>query len=485
MGSSFSSNVANSITQVISKISTQIIQNTQLTQDQSQIISVSNIDGDVHITGNTFSQIATVNMQSLMSALTTSEVQQSIIQELAQQAKSITSGLNLVQFADSSNTINSLIEAEIDVLNEISQNCVTISNQFQEIVVDRIKGNVYIQNNVFSQMYNIFENCAQQIIANNKEIQDALNKIAQSSSASSQGVSEWAVVAGLAIIFGLPIVGATVVGVKALKYIFPLILIVGLVLIIVYFWKSKNEMSLTGYSKLIRDTPICMYTPKNLVYDTSFKNETDAANSCLSNSTCQAFDWVAGIVQQDGSFQPSPNPSSIFYSGVSKDCQKAIQADATKILYTPKMFKGPGNPPIIQEAKNGDIFMNTTTTEWFQLTNNVWQLKGVLTLKPFNTANWGTTIPISGQGNVNDVYFFTNNFSSFNLYRYGSNGTWTSEQTIPGPGMFPSSLTPPNINTSGFKNIIRNQWLLYGGITAIVVGAIGSFWTLKQPTTKN
>lgn len=480
MGSSFSTNVANSITRVISKISTQIVQNTQLTQDQSQIISVSNIDGDVHITGNVFTQIATVNMQALMSALTTTEAQQSIIQELAQEAKSITSGLNLAQFADSSNTINSLIEAEIDVLNEISQNCITISNQFQEIIVERVKGNVYIQNNVFDQMYNIFENCAQQVVTNNKEIQDALNKIAQSSSASSQGVSEWAVVAGLAIIFGLPIVGATIGGVAALKYIFPLILIVGIVLIIVYFLKGKSEMSLTGYSKLIRDTPICMYTPKDLVYDTSFKNETDAAKVCLLNSTCSAFDWIAGVVQQDGSFQLNPNPSSIFYTNVSKECQKAIQSDATKILYTPKMFKGTGNPTNIMEAKNGDLYMNTTTTEWFQLKNSVWQLKGTLTLKPFNSANWGTAMPISGQGNVNDVYFFTNNFSSFNVYRYGSNGMWTMEQTITGPGLVPSSLTPPNINTSGFKNTIRNQWLLYGGVTAVVVGAIGSFWTMNK-----
>jgi hypothetical protein len=106
----------------------------------------------------------------------------------------------------------------------------------------------------------------------------------------------------------------------------------------------------------------------------------------------------------------------------------------------------------------------------------------MLTNRPFNLVDWGTVIPIS-KGNQNDIYFYTNpqNPSIFTLYRF-INNQWVSEQTMIGPGLFPKSLAPPNVNASGFKVVERNQWLLYGGITGIVIGAIGSFWTLNQKT---
>lgn len=482
MGASFSSNITNSITRIISKVSTSIIQNTQLTQDQEQIISVTDVDGDVHITGNTFTQIATINMQALMNALSSSEAQQSIIQELAQEAKSITSGLNIVQFSDSENILNTLLEAEISIITEISQNCFTSANQYQQIIVERVKGNVFIQNNIFNQMYNILDTCAQQSITNNKFIQDALNKVSQSSSSASQGISEWALVAGFAIFFGLPIVGATIGGVYALKYIFPLILIVGLVLIVIYFLKGSLEIEFKGYSKLIQNTPSCLFLPRDFTIDSSFKTQTDAANACVSNDSCKAFDWMAGTVQPDGSFKLNTNPGVVFFNNVSKTCQKTVENDASKIIYFPNFFKGEKNPTSISDSTNGDIYLNSITTEWFQLKEGVWNSNGMLTNRPFNLVDWGTVIPIS-KGNQNDIYFYTNpqNPSIFTLYRF-INNQWVSEQTMIGPGLFPKSLAPPNVNASGFKVVERNQWLLYGGITGIVIGAIGSFWTLNQKT---
>jgi hypothetical protein len=486
MGASFSSNIANSVTRIISKVSTSIIQNTQLTEDQTQIISVTDVDGDVHISGNTFIQTATINMQALMNALSSSEAQQSIIQELAQEAKSITAGLNIAQFADSENILNTLIEAEISLITEISQNCFTSANQYQEIIVQRIKGNVFIQNNIFNQMYNILDTCAQQSITNNKFIQDALNKVSQSSSATSQGISEWALLAGFAIFFGLPIAGATIGGVYALKYIFPLILIIGLVLIIIYFYKSTLEIELKGYSKLIQNTPSCLFSPTDFTVDSSYKTQTDAANACVSNNSCKAFDWMAGTVQPDGSFKSNTNPEVVFFNSVSKTCQKTVENDASNILYVPKFFNGETNPISVSNSINGDIYLNSITTEWFQMKEGVWKSNGMLTSKPFNLSSWGTIIPIT-KGNQNDIYFYANpeNPSIFSLYRF-INDQWIFEQTIVGPGLFPKSLAPPNINASGFKTVERNQWLLYGGITGIVIGAIGTFWTLNQKAeTKN
>ena len=106
MGASVSKNIANVVTRSVAKVSSNIIQNSKLSTDNTQIISVKDVHGDVHISGNRFTQVATINMEQLMDALSTEGAQQSIMQELAQEAKSVTSGLNLGQFSDAQNTLD-------------------------------------------------------------------------------------------------------------------------------------------------------------------------------------------------------------------------------------------------------------------------------------------------------------------------------------------------------------------------------------------
>ena len=207
MGASVSKNVSDAVTRAVAKVSSNIIQNTQLSQDMAQVVSVRNVHGDVHISGNTFTQRATVNMHALLDALSTEAAQQSIMQELAQEAKSVTSGLNLGQFSDAQNTMNLLMEATINLLTTISQTCNAFSRQHQTIVVKRVSGNVYIQDNVFQQIYNMLQNCTEQAASNNRLLQDLSSKLSQTASAKSEGISGWILVALLAVFIGIPVVG--------------------------------------------------------------------------------------------------------------------------------------------------------------------------------------------------------------------------------------------------------------------------------------
>ena len=120
MGASVSSNVVNMVTKTVATVSSDIIQKTQLSTDSAQIISVSDIDGDVTIKDNVFYQTANLNMQALMNALTSESAQQNIIVQLSQEAKSLISGLNIGQFSDASNTMNVLIEATINIISVIT-----------------------------------------------------------------------------------------------------------------------------------------------------------------------------------------------------------------------------------------------------------------------------------------------------------------------------------------------------------------------------
>lgn len=484
MGSSFSQNVIDSVTKAISTLSTTIIQDTRLTEDSTQLISVTDIDGDVYITGNQFKQTATINMQALMSSLQTAEAQQSLIQELTQDAKSIISGLNIGQFADATNTLNTLVDAELSIIVQIGQTCAVGANQYQQITVERVKGNVYIQNNVFDQMSNIVQKCVQNVVANNKSIQDAINKAAQSASSSAKGISEWAAVLIIAIVFGLPVVGGIAGGIYALKYIFPVFIIVGAVFLAVYYWKSTTVIQLTGYSTLINKNPVCMFKPSDQAPQSSCITQNDASNICLSNKDCKAFDWVAGEVQPDGSLKPYSDPQTFFYSDVSSKCQSSIKPDSVNILYTPQMFQGQGTPTSvqIQNPNNGDVFLDTLTTDWYQLDAGVWKLKNTFT-HSFNKASWGTLPPdLIQTTSVNDVYIYTNahNPSMFTLYRANTQSNWEVEQQIPGPGLIPNATALPYTNTSGFKVIERNPLWLYGGIGFLAVGIIGTVFVYLQ-----
>lgn len=488
MGASFSQNIIDSVTKTISTISTTIIQSTQLTEDSTQLISVKDINGDVHITGNQFKQTATINMQALMDSLQTAEAQQSLIQELTQDAKSIISGLNIGQFSDATNTLNTLIEAELSIVVQIGQVCATGVNQYQEIIVERVKGNVYIQNNVFNQMANIVQNCVQNIVSNNKSIQEAINKAAQSASSSAKGISEWAAVLVAAIVFGLPVVGGVAGGIYALKYIFPVFIIVGAVFLVVYYWKSTIDMKMTGYSTLINKTPVCLFKPTDQKPQTSYKTQNDASNECLSNNDCKAFDWIAGEVKTDGSLQPYPTPQTFFYSEVSNICQPSIKPDAVSVLYTPKMFQftGPPYTVTIPDVKNGDIYLNINTADWYQLDSGVWKIKNKFT-QSFNNISWGTVIPSLIQGaNDNDVYIYTNstNPSVFNMYRF-KQSQWQTEGQFEGPGLIPSATSLPYTNTSGFKVVERNPIWLYGGIAFLGVGIIGTIFVYFQQSKSN
>lgn len=480
MGASLSKNVSDAVTRAVAKVSSNIIQKTKLSQDMSQVVSVRHVHGDVHISGNTFRQQANVNMHTLLEALSTEEAQQSIMQELAQEAKSITSGLNIGQFSDAQNTLNLLMEATINLLTTISQTCKAFNSQHQEIIVDRVVGNVFIQNNVFDQMYYILQNCTEKATSENSLIQDLTSKLSQTASATSEGLSPWAIVALVAAFVGIPVIGGVVAGKAILKYIFPVIMVAGVVFIVLYFVKSSQIMKEVGFSTMIAQTPICS-SGIGQIPDQDFSNIVDVSNACFENKLCQAFDWQGVEITKNGDSNILEKPKITFFNQVSKDCRSSIKPDNARILRSPTFFKGPQDPDLTTpaEAIKGDVYLNTGSTIWFQKKQNEWQMMGTITTKPFNRIDWGHVNPTVQPENVfsdrhllNDIYIYANQHNPLflNIFRFGTNG-WVLEQKVNGPGLVPD--TPTVINTSGFKEIQRQSWMLYAGIAGLVIGTIG------------
>jgi hypothetical protein len=489
MGAAVSKNVSNAVTRAVAKVSSNIIQKTQLSQDMAQIISVRNVHGDVHISGNTFTQRANVNMHALLDALSTESAQQSIMQELAQEAKSVTSGLNLGQFSDAQNTMDLLMEATINLLTTISQTCKAFSTQHQSIIIKRVSGNVYIQDNVFQQMYDILQNCTEQAASNSKLLQDLSSKLSQTATAKSEGLSGWILVAMLAVLIGVPVVGGVVGGKLVLKFIFPIILVAGIILLILYYVRGKQIMKMVGFSTFIKDTPICSVVNEHVPVN-PYITTIEASNACKADENCQAFDWKGINIAPNGTYTVLDNPVTTFYSGVSNSCRMAIKPDTVSILRYPNFLQGeldPNSDPSLAASspKKGDVYLNTQTGEWYQKVIQ-WQPRGTITTHSFNRIAWGhinLSIPSSSNGvrsqmldspQADDVYVYANqhNPAFLYLFRYDTNNGWVQERKIKGPGLQPD--TPSVINSSGFKEIQRTTWMLYSGLAALTIGAIGS-----------
>lgn len=476
MGASVSTNVAKVATNSIVKIASDIIQDTHITSNSSQVISVTDNHGDVVINGNILKQKATINMQALFNAMSTEDVQQKLAVEIAQQAKSLTSGLNLAQFAASTNILTTLIKASIDISSKIGQTCMLNTNQNQSIIIERVQGTTNISNNVLDQMSDVLQNCITKAVTENKAIQEVTAKLTQSASASAIGLSEWSLVIIGAIIVGFPVVG----GVYALKFIFPLIIVGGVVAIGYYIYSKKNFMKFTGFSSLIENSVNCSSI---LLRESNLNSVQIAADLCMKDDKCKALDFKAYNVTDTGLYEPLDKPVVKYYSDIS--C-KDINPDGVNLVRIPIVFTGNNNPSDIENAVPGDVFINKKTSIWYQMDDTkVWRSKSTLILEEFTSINVSEFRPTSdteGTGLLQYYIFYDNSLSYWHIYKKDiQKRRWLEQIKQPGPGVF--TVVPVISNTTAFKTTEHKTWLLITGILAIIIGVIGMYKSFKNTSS--
>lgn len=479
MGASNSKNASDSVVEAVSSVASSIIQTTQLSQDQSQVISVSDVAGNVNISGNTFSQQATVNMTALMDALSTQAAQQSILQTIAQEAKSMTSGINLAQLSNTDNTIKSYLKGVVKLVSTIGQTCSSLVNQKQSITVERVGGSLEINNNVFDQVLAIFQNCVQQAASNNSAVQSMTNAMSQKATSATEGIST-TMFAFIAIAFiAFPVMGVVFGGKIILGMIGPISIVAGIVLILLYFVTGEDEIEYTPFSSFIATDQNCVGTKG--VVSNSYDSPATAGAACLNDSNCKAFDWKAYNVNSNGVMVGQPTPQTTFYSSVSKSCKNGLKPDNSALFRVPKLFHGPGNPAELAEttALDGDAYLDTDTGRWYQK-NMQWEIKNALINSTFSEIAWGFYKPTlqndlpkikTSFAKLNNTCYYISmddsNPSTLFVYQF-NNGFWKQTDKFPGPNLVPS--VPNKINTSGFRFTKRNPIYLYIGIPLLIIG---------------
>ena len=501
MGAAQSSNVAKVTTKAVSKIASEIIQNQKISTDQNQMINVSGGSGDVVIEGNHFNQKVNVNMKALLKALVQQKAQQDLATELAQSTKSVVSGLNFGQFSDASNNMETFMKASIDISTKVSQTCAANVGQTQSINVDNRDGNITIRDNTFDQLTEVFSKCVTDAVSGNSSIQKLQQKLNQSASAKSEGVSLWPIAA---IIIAFFLTGGVVASkaTKILKLLIPIVLfIIGIVLLVMYYTDTKSEMSGYGFSKLIKNIKDCKGVkqsnqPKKGEYQTA----GEASDACKKDKDCKAVDWKGMDIKKDGSAIVLKSPETTFYNEVSDDppCKNLVDhRDDLKILRMPTVIVSKDKPDIEKDkVKDGDIWVSSVDSKMkvynkdkiqYDDSNKLSDKDGIL-VKDFdsskNSIKFSSEIPGKVPTGKPDkkgdiiLKYASSESPFFNIYKAkSSNGglIWAEDEKLNVPGFTPSIPTSENdgnaINMTAYKkDVKKHPEFFFAGIGFLIIG---------------
>lgn len=508
MGGSQSKNVAKITLKAISKVATNIIQNQKISVDTGQMISVSGGKGDVVISGNHMNQQVQVDMDQLLKAMVTQEAQQNLASEVAQQAKSLMSGINLFQFTDATNILDSYMEASIDINTTVSQTCLAEIGQKQVINVDNRDGNITITDNTFEQVTNIFSKCVEDIISNNKTIQDIQQKIDQTAVAESKGFSIWALVA-MALIALLFLLAPLIFGTGSMiyiltKFLFPLLMFAGITLIALYFTMFKDDMKGYGFSKLLATEKQCGAVKSVIQPENIYENGGEASQGCLKNKDCKAVDWKGININEDGSGILLKNPETTFYSDLAHNpCDNIVNhTDNLNIFRMPIVILD-DNKPDPNKIIN-DIWINSKNSKWYRWNHDSSTYIEGNTQSPLikdydsskNSLFWGSVDNIIAKKKDDYLINFEDDKPYFNIYKSIDSGTsgkfiWSPQEKINIPGYTPYIPTDGNnmsrINSTSFKIKEKrfDKIILWIGCGLTGFGIFGTIFTfMLKPASK-
>lgn len=484
MGSAKSKNVIDTTTEVITNVSSSLIQKSDSTISQKVDISVVGGTGNLQINGNVFNQEAKINTEQLLKALNSQEAQNKIIKEVKQAAESVTSGLNLGNSSESSNIVESYMSAVINISSNIEQYCTNRIGQEITILVDRRDGNIEVNNNTFNQLASNFSKCIGDVVSNQKAIQDVQEKFDQLAVSKSEGLNLWAVALILfmvALIIMAVFIGPAIGGAKivytVLQFLFPVMFILGGVFIAIYYIRTQYVMRGDGYSRGLSNAPICKVGGKTSP-TTIYNNVAEASAACQARDDCVALDW-----------DPTKPPSTFFYKSIGNpNCTYQVlpEKNPNPVEFGVPILTVSVLPPI--NPKFNDMYLNPSNGDYFRKDNSVTATWPVIREGNFygdiGISPDGLTIRSQLGGSCDATYtgytiIYGINPTKMDVWR--SDGTSCFTQTNKSEEPYQISITPrpevPGTDTipwSGIKVTRRNNTWLFLGIAFLIIGLIGT-----------
>lgn len=383
MGAAVSYNSVKAITKSVADISSQITTNQKITTDINQIISVTHVKGDVYIKGTVMRQQINVNLGAVMKAIANQDAQQKIANDLAQEAKSVVSGINLGQYSSATNMINMFVDVSTRIVNTMLLNCDAKIQANQTIMIDDVQGNVTIVDSVFDIMVDALLQCTQDAAASNSSLQDIENKIKQIASSKAQGVELWQVLAVIAaglILF--PAVTGRMLGRRAIIGI--MMMIVGSAVVAAGLVRSnmcQNTSDIKSRVAMVPHAPIPDSTSMSqLLYKTEDVALTDAVLALKPNQVC----FWQKYSMDSNTFEPTlaAKPIAFYFPVNAYDPNENVQHNPlvrVNLKNTTDDKDTPKDSNIVDGAKPGDTYLNSKSGQYFVLTDDKgWESRGFI-----------------------------------------------------------------------------------------------------------
>ncbi|NP_078665.1 Myristylated membrane protein A [Lymphocystis disease virus 1] len=445
MGMSTSKNLSDIITNAFTNISSDIIKSQVTDINNSQIVSISNIDGDVDISDVLFVQILDINMRSLMNVLSEQKAQQELLEQIAQNAKAVTSGLNTLQFSYAVNQVTAITTACAQIAVRINDSCTFADTITQEITLQNVKGNINIKDLKLNQIDKVFEDCAQEAISQNELTQHITEELKQKSSASSTGVSFLIVLVALVV----------TVAVTGIKLIGPICFMAGMAGF--YYYYNFHELVYKGYT---------VEPSKDLVHNVIRKPGLSLINAVeqLNASQYQALYWKNYDIVKNY-YTKLPIPETMFFSDTIDET--LVAQDTGNFTLAPNFLQNYGLPHVTAmktSVQVGDYYLNQDTGIYYKYSvDGEWEKFNEI----LHLAEWNIAMPIDKPRSDNDLYGRFINPLTLQLYKFKDN-SWVEYQKInTGVELFKKLSTP---NTLVVKKYYK--YILYGSICLTIVGII-------------
>lgn len=508
MGSAHSTNVANIISNIMSKETSEVMARQVASGAQDQGISIIGGSGTLNIEGNKESQTMNINMDGLAKALSTQVSQQNIVQELTQAATSSVSGISFSN-SDASNIMNDFLNVGLNVSSNIGQICEAAGRSSQSInVVDR-DGEINIKGNVQEQVSNIIAKCVQDATSSNSAVQSVQTSLSQSATAKVVGLDLMQIIALILIILASIII-IPMVGVESIisKFLFPMIAMGGGVCL--YYWSidTTSEMAGVAYSTSIIKDKECYSGDKSVLKldapdELGWPAPDIAARQCQDNDKCMGFDWFS-ILKLAVFYSDLRNlDSNGMCPHVTADPKNKTLVRNAKLIVDSLAVNTPPDQSI---GSNGDVFVDTVSGHYYwkyssdAKNEGTWMDQDIIS-KDFKSGVSITSadkFPDASAGKDGDLFINTSDPNAWKLYIKVS-GAWSSgdDKPLTGPTATQNKLSFPGRHSdvppatdydwSGFKIHKRKTVWLVLGIVLIVLGVGGTFisFSKSSQSTKN
>ncbi|AKU37476.1 putative myristoylated protein [Scale drop disease virus] len=385
MGAAQSYNSVDAITRAVADVSSNITTKQKVNTDINQIISISHVKGDVYIKGVTMKQTINVNLSAIMKAIANQDAQQKIANNLAQEAKSVVSGINLAQYSSATNMIKMFVDVSTRIVNTMLLQCDANIKSTQSVIVDDVQGNVTILDSVFDIVVNALLKCTQDVAASNATLQDIENKIKQIASSKTQGFELWqliAVIAAALIIF--PVATGATIGRRGVIGV--LLMIAGAVVLGAGIVRSRacnngSDGKAADRYSMVPHAPIPnAETFKKALRKVDKISLEEAVKQLKPN---QVLFWHK--YQMDStSFEPVPlpNPVAYYFAESDYDPNQVVEHNPlvrVNLKNTTDDKEKPGDSHITNGAKPGDSYLSATTGQYFVFSDqNGWESRGFI-----------------------------------------------------------------------------------------------------------